>query len=88
MNHKRWRSRLSSSNRLGCCGGVTLIELMIAMVVAAILIGAAIPSYNNHVANAFVTGAIKNLSDSIATARAEAIRYGIRSVSKAMTSYY
>ncbi|WP_367605790.1 GspH/FimT family pseudopilin [Legionella sp. W05-934-2] len=59
-----------------CKNGFTLVEMMITLVVAAILIGLAVPSYFNMVQNNHITATVNKLSASLNYARLEAIKRG------------
>ena len=56
--------------------GFTLIEMMITLVVAAILIGLAVPGYFNLVQNNQIIATVNKLSASLNYARLEAIKRG------------
>lgn len=56
--------------------GFTLVELMITIVVAAILIGLAVPGYFNLIQNNQIVGTVNKLSASLNYARLEAIKRG------------
>jgi len=56
--------------------GFTLVEMMITLVVAAILIGLAVPSYFNMVQNNHIVATVNKLSASLNYARLEAIKRG------------
>jgi type IV fimbrial biogenesis protein FimT len=56
--------------------GVTLIELMVALTVASILLGAAIPSFQQTIINSRLSSAANELNSSINYIRSEAVRLG------------
>lgn len=56
--------------------GFTLVELMITVVVAAILLGLAVPNYFNMVQNNQIIATVNKLSASLNYARLEAIKRG------------
>lgn len=58
--------------------GFTLVELMVAMVVLAVLVTAAIPSFQASAARARVKSRTNDLIATLAAARSEAIRRGKR----------
>ena len=60
--------------------GVTLIELMIALAILAILVAIAAPSFRDTIARSRVQSAVADLSASFSLARSEAIRTGIQTV--------
>jgi type IV fimbrial biogenesis protein FimT len=55
-------------------GGFTLIELMVAITVAGILLGIAIPAFNTFVQNDRITGQVNSLVGSFSYARSEAVK--------------
>ena len=59
-------------------GGVTLIELMTAISILAILAAIAVPSFQSVVASTRLSGAVSELTASFARARVESIRLGTR----------
>jgi len=59
-------------------GGFTLIELMVAIVVAAILLAVAVPSFETTLNSGRLATASNELLVSLQTARIEAIRYNNR----------
>lgn len=58
------------------CGGFTLIELMMSIVVLAILVGIGIPSFTTLINNNRVTSQVNDFVTSINLARSEAIKRG------------
>jgi len=66
------------STTLHCSGhgarGFTLIELVVAMVISALLLAIAMPSYRTWVQNAQVRGVAEALLHALQKARAEAVR--------------
>lgn len=56
--------------------GFTIIELMVTMAVAAILLGFALPAYNNMIAQRNMTSRINDFVLAVAYARSEAARLG------------
>ena len=53
--------------------GVTLVELMIALVILSIIIAFGVPSFRESTANAAIRGATMDLVTAINTARADAV---------------
>ncbi len=60
--------------RVGNARGLTLIELMVAITILAILLGWAVPSFNNAVLSSKLTGFANDLVSSTQIARSEAIK--------------
>ena len=58
--------------------GFTLIELIVAVSILSILMGVAAPSLRDLFMNAAVTGQANDLLSSLAVARSEAIKRGVR----------
>jgi type IV fimbrial biogenesis protein FimT len=56
--------------------GVTLIELMIALTIAAVLLGVAVPNFRNFIAANRLSSAAQDFLASLQLARSEAIRSG------------
>ncbi|WP_280355740.1 GspH/FimT family pseudopilin [Pseudomonas sp. BN414] len=54
--------------------GFTLVELMVALMVLAILIGVAVPSYQNIIASQRLRAAVSDLHSALVFARSEAIK--------------
>jgi type IV fimbrial biogenesis protein FimT len=54
--------------------GVTLIELMVALVIAAILFGIALPSFRTWIQNTQVRTATESIQNGLQLARTEAVR--------------
>jgi type IV fimbrial biogenesis protein FimT len=63
--------------------GFTIIELMVVLVVAAIILAFAVPSFQGIINSNRVTTAVNEISTSIATARTEAIKANSTSQLKA-----
>ena len=59
---------------IGKSRGFTLIELMIALVITAILIALATPSYQNTIQKRRVTSAAESIASLLALAQGEAIK--------------
>ncbi len=59
------------------CKGVTLIEMMIALVVLGLLITLALPSYSTWIQNTQIRNAIESLSNGLRLARTEAVRRNV-----------
>ena len=55
--------------------GFTVIELMITMAIAAVLLGYALPSFNDFVTQRSMTSKINEFVLAIAYARSEAVTY-------------
>ncbi|HWT18961.1 MAG TPA: GspH/FimT family pseudopilin [Variovorax sp.] len=69
----------SARARSGCIGtlhGFTLVEMMVVIVLMAILLALALPSFNNLVEKYRVEGVASALMASVSHARAEAARRG------------
>jgi type IV fimbrial biogenesis protein FimT len=60
--------------------GMTLVELMIAMLVLAILMSIAVPSFRNFAADSRTSAATSDLVTALNLARSEALRRGTRVV--------
>ena len=60
------------------CGGFTLIELMITITLGAIVMGIGVPSYQNFVVKNRIQTQANEIRSSLAMARVEAIRRGLR----------
>ena len=60
--------------RVGTARGLTLIELMVAITILAILLGWAVPSFNNAALSSKLTGFANDLVSSTQIARSEAIK--------------
>jgi type IV fimbrial biogenesis protein FimT len=58
--------------------GFTLIELMVALAVMALLMMVAVPSFQSTIASSRVTSVTNELVGTLAAARTEAIRRGVR----------
>lgn len=72
---KTGRGGLSSLRRNHAkCDGFTLVELMIGLVVLAILVAIAVPSYQGVVANQRVRATTTDLHSSLVLARSEALK--------------
>ncbi|WP_232823550.1 GspH/FimT family pseudopilin [Dyella sp. C9] len=66
----RWRDTYAAGKQ----GGFTIVELMVTLVVAAILIGIAIPSFRNIILSSRLTTTANQVVDAINTAKVEAIK--------------
>ncbi|MFV0601172.1 MAG: GspH/FimT family pseudopilin [Brachymonas sp.] len=71
MNTYTYRPQLAMRQR-----GLTMVELMVVLTVAAILVGLAIPSMSRMVAEWRLSNAVNAFSGSLRIARAEAIARG------------
>ena len=60
------------------CGGFTLIELMVTITLVAIVMGIGVPSYQNFVVKNRIQTQASEIRSSLAMARVEAIRRGLR----------
>ena len=60
------------------CGGFTLIELMITITLGAIIMGIGVPSYQDFVVKNRIQTQASEIRSSLAMARVEAIRRGLR----------
>nr|HIA89062.1 prepilin-type N-terminal cleavage/methylation domain-containing protein [Gammaproteobacteria bacterium] len=60
------------------CGGFTLIELMITIALGAIVMGIGVPSYQDFVVKNRIQTQASEIRSSLAMARVEAIRRGLR----------
>lgn len=80
--------RIRSMPRLRHAGGFTLIELMITVIIAALLVGLALPSFRELTMRNNTTQLANQLVLSLQTARSEAIRRGtwVEVVSKAASN--
>lgn len=63
-----------SQPRLGRARGVTLVELMVAVALFAILLTVAVPSFGNLISRMRLEGATQNLATDLQYARFEAIQ--------------
>ena len=54
--------------------GFTLVELMIAVLILAILMAAAVPSFRDFAANSRTSAASSDLTTALSLARSEAVR--------------
>lgn len=62
-------------SRIRSCG-VTLIELMMVIAIGAVLIGIAVPSFQNLVLQSRISGNVNDLVGAINLARSEAVKRG------------
>jgi len=60
------------------CDGWTLVELMIALALAALTVSLALPGYRDWIATYQLASHAEQLAGSLALARAEAIKRGLR----------
>ena len=60
------------------CGGFTLIELMVTITLVAIVMGIGVPSYQDFVVKNRIQTQASEIRSSLAMARVEAIRRGLR----------
>lgn len=58
--------------------GLTLIELMVSLVVLAVLLGVAVPSFRSAIASNRLSSSTNELVGALALARSEAVRRGTR----------
>lgn len=66
--------RLSWSRQCIRSGGFTLLELMIALSIAAVVLGMAVTSFNTAIANTRIKGVAESVRAGLLTARSEAIK--------------
>lgn len=60
--------------------GFTLMEVMLAVTIASILVGVAIPSFRQFILNSRLTGAANDLTIAFTTARAQAIKTHVQTI--------
>jgi type IV fimbrial biogenesis protein FimT len=58
--------------------GFTLVELLVALAIAAVLLTLGVPSFRSTIASSRLTSSTSDLVGSLAQARSEAIRRGVR----------
>lgn len=76
---KTWSdSKLVELKKTVCCGGFTLIELMITIAILGIGLTIAIPSYQSATSNSRLSGISGNFVASLNFARQEALKLGQR----------
>jgi type IV fimbrial biogenesis protein FimT len=63
-------------NQSGASAGFTLIELMVTLAVAAVLLGLAVPAFNELVRQRAMIARINDMVLAISYARSEAVRLG------------
>jgi len=73
MNNVRHRLRLNAGLR-ECSRGFTLIELMVTIMVLAILLGVAVPSFRDAALGSRLTAYANDIVASVQVARSEAIK--------------
>lgn len=69
MSLKQVRRRVSTAQR-----GLSLIEALIVMAIAAILLGIGVPNMQSYIASSRLTGSANDLYTALALARSEAVR--------------
>lgn len=74
MNRDRTGRRCARLANDRLQGGVTLIEMMVAMAVLAIILGIAVPSFQTLIENDRVSGTTNELVGALQLARSEAIK--------------
>lgn len=84
MSMFRYRSRLPRPQRSGS-RGFTLMELLIAVAIVAILIGVALPSFRDSMVRSTVTQTGNDLVVDLNSARAEAVKRGLNTAVVAKT---
>jgi type IV fimbrial biogenesis protein FimT len=67
------------------CRGMTMIELMTAMLILAILMGLAVPSFRQFAADSRAQAASSDLTTALSTARSEALKRSTRVIACATT---
>jgi len=67
---------LSKYSNKRFAGGFTIIELMVALAVAAILLGMALPAFNSFIAQRTMTSRVNDFVSAVNLARSEAVNRG------------
>jgi type IV fimbrial biogenesis protein FimT len=73
MNMANWMQNMSG-HRMHSSRGFTLIELMVTIAILAIVLGLAVPSFQDFVSRNRLVAATNNLVSALALARSEAIK--------------
>lgn len=74
----RWVNQRAIGERIPSARGVTLIELMITIAVALILLGVAVPSFQNIIRTNRIVALTNELATALHLARSEAVTRGTR----------
>ncbi len=70
----RFASAPRTMRRQACGGGFTLIELLVTIAIAAVLMGAAVPSFSTFIAAQRIKTASFDLASALIQARSEALK--------------
>jgi type IV fimbrial biogenesis protein FimT len=73
-NPTKFASAARTIRRQVCSGGFTLVELLVTIAIAAVLMGAAIPSFGTFVAAQRIKTASFDLTSTLIYARSEALK--------------